>query len=96
MPAEGHVQDVVTCEAHVIRLDCPIDCLKSVLSAMSFNPLARAYDAPYDPPSTIGDVVELWHQRRLREIGGLGRRRIGEIEASLVFAGLPIQSNHSS
>lgn len=29
--------------------DCPIGCLKEVLSAKMFNPLARAYRAPFDP-----------------------------------------------
>lgn len=73
-----------------IRTDCPVDCLQAVLSLMSFNPLARAYDAPFDPPRTVGDVVELHAHRQLRKIRGLGTRRMSEIEAALVFAGLDI------
>jgi hypothetical protein len=72
----------------IIRLDCPIDCLQAVLSAGTFNPLARAYDAPFDPPSTVGDVVEPYQQGNLRRIPGLGPRRVGEIEVALIFAGV--------
>jgi hypothetical protein len=69
---------------------CPIDCLAPVLSLMSFNPLARAYDAPFDPPKTVGDVLDLYMSGRLDKIHGLGPRRISEIEAGLVLAGLDI------
>ncbi len=78
------------CDAHrthTITLDCPIDCLRAVLSGMAFNRLARAYQARFDPPRTVGDVVRLHRERRLGDIWGLGPRRIGEIEASLVLAG---------
>jgi hypothetical protein len=84
---------VATAHAGPISSDCPIDCLQTVLSAAAFNLLARGYDAPFDPPRTIGDVIELHKQHRLGQIGGLGPRRIGEIEASLIYAGLPI-GNH--
>ena len=70
--------------------DCPVECLRVVLSLTSFNPLARAYDAPFDPPCTVGDVIELYTSGRLRAIGGIGRRRTSEIEAALVFTGLDI------
>jgi hypothetical protein len=69
---------------------CPIDCLAPVLSLTSFNTLARAYDAPFDPPRTVGDVLSLYTEGELRKIHGLGRRRISEIEAALVLAGLDI------
>jgi hypothetical protein len=74
--------------AETIGLDCPIDCLKTVLSATAFSLLARAYDAPFDPPSTVGEVVELCEQGQLRSISGLGPRRVGEIEVALIFAGV--------
>jgi hypothetical protein len=61
-----------------------------VLSLTSFNPLARACDAPFAPPRTVGDVIELYNRRQLRKIRGLGRRRLSEIEAALVFAGLDL------
>ncbi len=76
------------CCAHTITRECPVDCLRYVLSRVAFNTLARAYDAPFDPPKTVGDVVELYLRQRLDEICGLGSRRIGEIEVSLVYAGL--------
>jgi hypothetical protein len=70
--------------------DCPVECLLTVLSLTSFNPLARADDAPSGPPRTVGDVIELYNRRQLRQIRGLGRRRLSEIEAALVFAGLDL------
>jgi hypothetical protein len=70
--------------------DCPVDCLRPVLSLMALHPLARAYDAPFEPPRTVGDVIGLYTGDRLREIRGLGARRISEIEAALVLAGLDI------
>jgi hypothetical protein len=68
--------------------DCPVECLLTVLSRMSFNRLSRAERAPFPPPRTVGDVVDLYARGLLREIGGLGRRRFSEIEAALVLAGL--------
>jgi hypothetical protein len=55
---------------------------------MSFNRLARAEDAPFEVPRTVGDVLDLYTRDRLREIRGLGPRRIAEIQAALVLAGL--------
>lgn len=55
---------------------------------MAFNPLDRAYQAPFDPPDTVGDVVDLFRAHQLNGIYGLGPRRVGEIEVALVFAGL--------
>jgi hypothetical protein len=70
--------------------DCPVDCLQPMLSLATLHPLARAYDAPFDPPRTVGDVIGLYRGGLLREIRGLGRRRITEIGAALVLAGLDI------
>jgi hypothetical protein len=69
---------------------CPLDCLQTVLSLMTLHRLARAYDAPFDPPQTIGQVIELYAGGRLHQIRGLGQRRIGEIEVALVLAGIDI------
>ncbi len=83
-----------TDDTDVIAADCPVDSLRAVLSARVFNRLARADGrggadvAPCGPPATVGDVVRLYRQGRLGEIGGLGRKSIGEIDASLVLAGL--------
>jgi hypothetical protein len=57
----------------------------TVLPRNSFNPLTRSCDAPLDEPHTVGDVMGLYTRRQLREIRGLGRRRISEIEAALVL-----------
>ena len=64
------------------------ECLLTVLSRMSFNRLARAERAPFPPPCTVGDVMDLYARGELRKIRGLGRRRFSEIEAALVLAGL--------
>ena len=69
---------------------CPVECLLTVLSLNSFNRLARADDAPFDEPCTVGDVMELYARGQLRKIRGLGPRRISEIEAALVLAGLDL------
>lgn len=75
--------------------DCPVDCLQTVLSMASFNRLARADSLLVDPPRTVGDVVGLCTAGQLRQIGGLGPRRISEIEAALVLAGLDITGHPS-
>ena len=69
---------------------CPVECLLTVLSLVSFNRLARAERAPFPPPRTVGDVMDLYARGQLRKISGLGRRRLSEIEAALVLAGLNI------
>ena len=74
--------------------DCPVECLLTVLSLNSFNPLARAYDAPFAEPRTVGDVMDLYTRRQLRKIRGLGPRRVSEIEAALVLAGLNLAGHH--
>jgi hypothetical protein len=71
-----------------VSSDCPVECLLTVLSRMSFNRLTRAERAPFPPPRTVGDVIDLYARGQLRKIGGLGRRRFSEIEAALVLAGL--------
>jgi hypothetical protein len=71
-----------------IRPQCPIDCLKVAIPTMAFNAVARAYDAPFAPPATVGDVVGLYEGKRLGEIRGLGSRLIAQIEAGLSDAGL--------
>ena len=67
---------------------CPVECLLTVLSLNSFNPLARACDAPFGEPRTVADVIDLYARRQLRQIRSLGPRRVSEIEAALVLAGL--------
>jgi hypothetical protein len=69
---------------------CPVQCLLTVLSLSTFNPLTRAYDAPFSEPRTVGDVMDLYARRQLRKIRGIGPRRVSEIEAALVLAGLNI------
>jgi hypothetical protein len=72
----------------VFTAACPIDCLAVVLSTATFNTLARADQAPFDPPTSVGKVLELLRAGRLGQAFGLGPRRLGEIRAGLVLAGL--------
>jgi len=77
-----------------ITPECPVDCLRSVISGRVLNRLARADGrghqpiAPGGPPASVGDVVRRYREGRLGEIAGLGARGVSEIEAGLVFAGL--------
>jgi hypothetical protein len=85
---------LVTAEdSEAITPECPVECLRSVLSGRVLNRLARADGrgvpvAPGGPPASVGDVVRRYREGRLGEIAGLGARGISEIEAGLVFAGL--------
>ena len=69
---------------------CPVECLLTVLGLRCFNPLARAYDATFAEPRTVGDVLGLHERGQLRQIRGIGPRRVLEIEAALVLAGLDL------
>jgi len=71
---------------------CPVDCLAAVLSTVTFHTLARAERAPFDPPATVGRVLELLRAGRLGLAFGLGPRRLGEIRAGLVLAGLVLDA----
>jgi hypothetical protein len=66
-----------------VTRDCPVECLLTVLSFHSFNPLTRAYDAPFDEPRTVGDVIDLCSGDQLGQIRGVGPHRVSEIEAAL-------------
>ena len=82
------------CCCHVLTRDCPVDCLRTVLSTAAFHFLARAEQAPFPSPVTIGQVVDLWQAGQLGLAAGLGPRRLGEIEAGLVLAGFPLTPAH--
>jgi len=84
---------VAAAEGDAITPECPVECLRSVISVRALNRLARADGrgvevAPGGPPIWVGDVVARYREGRLGEIAGLGARGISEIEAGLVFAGL--------
>jgi hypothetical protein len=79
-------------DGDAITPECPVECLRSVISGRALNRLARADGrgvpvAPGGPPASVGDVVRRYREGRLGEIAGLGARGISEIEAGLVFAG---------
>jgi hypothetical protein len=89
---------IVTVTRHTgpISSHCPIDCLWIVIPCTAFNALARAYSAPFAPPSTVGEVIALYELNRLVEIRGLGHRLIAQIEAGLIEAGLISQPERHS
>jgi hypothetical protein len=74
--------------ADPITAECPVRCLRAVVSAQAFAPLRLACLVWSDPPRTVGDVAQLHQQGRLLQIRNLGPRRIGEIEMCLILAGL--------
>jgi anti-sigma regulatory factor (Ser/Thr protein kinase) len=78
------------CCCHVFTPACPVDCLAVVLSTATFHALVRAERAPFAPPSTVGQVLELRRAGQLGQAAGLGRRRLGEIDAALVLSGLAL------
>jgi hypothetical protein len=80
-------------DGDAITAECPVECLRGVISGRVLNRLARADGrgvavAPGGPPTAVGDVVARYREGRLGEIAGLGARGVSEIEAGLVFAGL--------
>jgi hypothetical protein len=75
-------------EPETIMLDCPIGCLKFGLSDRAFYPLEQAAAGSFLPTRTVRDVVELHKRGQLKEIRGLGQRRIGEIEVALIYMGV--------
>jgi hypothetical protein len=78
------------CCRHVFSSACPVDCLRAVLGTAAFHALTRAEHAPFSPPATVGQVVELLRAGRLGLAFGLGPRRLGEIQAALVLAGFAV------
>ena len=94
MHGDGPVHCAGCRPEHPITADCPVDCLAPLLSSRVFGRLARAQGRHGEPlascgvPATVGDVVRLYRQGRLGEIGGLGQLSVREIGISLVSHGL--------
>jgi hypothetical protein len=87
-------------DGDAITPDCPVECLRSVISDRVLNRLARGDGCgvpvvPGGPPASVGDVVRRYREGRLGEIAGLGARGVSEIEAGLVFAGLLLDGSMS-
>jgi len=94
MHGDGPVHCAGCRPEHPITADCPVDCLAPLLSSRVFGRLARAQGRHGEPvascgvPATVGDVVRLYRQGRLGEIGGLGQLSVRDIGISLVSRGL--------
>jgi hypothetical protein len=65
----------------VITRACPLACLASVLSRVTYEALVAGIDAA---PATVGDVVALCEQGKLTELPEIGSGRRGEIRRCLV------------
>jgi hypothetical protein len=82
------------CRRHLVTADCPVDCLAPLLSSRVLGRLARADGrhgaavASCGTPATVSDVVRLYRQGQLGEIGGLGPLSIREIGMALMSRGL--------
>jgi hypothetical protein len=75
-----------------ITAECPVACLLSVLGRKAWLPLSRAQGASYEPPQTVGDVLDRYVHRELGESWNLGKRRIAEIETALIFGGFDLSA----
>lgn len=70
---------------HALNRDCPLTCLRLLLSTAACNRLWHGCPGPHP---TIGDVVDLHASRELAGIPNTGPIRIREIENCLTRAGL--------
>jgi hypothetical protein len=68
----------------VMSRDCPIECLAPLLSRQTLAALTAGIGSPV----TVGQVIELYEQRRLMELENISTGRMGEIRSCLVEAGL--------
>lgn len=82
------------CARHVITADCPVEGLAPLLASRVLGRLAQADGhhgeqvASCGVPATVGDVVRLYRQGRLGEIGGISLLSIREIGLVLASRGL--------
>jgi hypothetical protein len=65
----------------VITRACPLACLASVLSRVTYEALVAGIEAS---PATVGDVAELCEQGKLTDLPGIASGRLGEISRCLV------------
>ena len=70
---------------HVITRDCAIECLAALLSVPTLGALASGIG---EAPATVGQVIELYEQRRLMNIHNISSGRAGEIKRCLMTIGL--------
>lgn len=70
---------------HALTRDCPVTCLELLLSTVAYNALRCASPGPHP---TVGDIVDLYHDKQLADIDRIGVKRSLEIETCLTRAGL--------
>jgi hypothetical protein len=74
---------------HAHTRDCPLTCLKPLVSTGAYNALRRGCSSTATGPHpAIGDAEDLYHKEQLAGIRGIGPRRFREIEDCLTRAGL--------
>lgn len=80
---------------HDITLDCPLACLAPLLSPSASAALAAGLRGPR---ATVGQVIDMSRQGRLKDIRNIGTGRTGQIRWRLTQTGLiqPGDSGHDS
>jgi hypothetical protein len=74
---------------HAHTRDCPLTCLKPLLSGPAFNPLlAECRLICGDAEPAIGHAIRLHQKGQLADIRRIGPARFAEIETCLARAGL--------
>jgi hypothetical protein len=75
--------------AHAHTGDCPVTCLKAMLSAQSYG-LLRSECALIcgDQDANIGHAVRLFQKGQLATVRYIGPRRLADIESCLASLGL--------
>jgi hypothetical protein len=72
---------------------CPVLCLRVLMRGGAYGALVRAYEAPFERPDTVRDVLRIVRSDQLSLIQGIGPKRSNEIKAALVLAGLSLVLN---
>lgn len=84
---------------HPHTSDCPLTCLKPLLTAAAYNPLrSECLLICGDAEPVIGHAVRLYLKGQLADIHNIGPARFAEITTCLASAGLigPAEADESS
>ncbi|MGH3273493.1 MAG: hypothetical protein ACRDNZ_04110, partial [Streptosporangiaceae bacterium] len=74
---------------HAHTPDCPLTCLKSLLTAAAYNPLrSECLLICGDAEPVVGHAVRLYRKGQLVDIRNIGAARFAEIMTCLARAGL--------
>jgi len=80
-----------------LKRECPLTCLKPLLSGMVYNTLSRELAGNgRDAAPTVGDAADLHINGKLADIPNIGPARISAVETCLRSAGLIGCHHHPS